>query len=297
MEKLQQAVLRTLSYADVFDYPLKPQEVWQYLIGQKVQSPEMRQKALWQTSEVLKLVKAKKEYVFLNGREKLVELREKREKWSRKKLRLAKKLVERLKLIPWVKMVGVSGSLAIANSPETDDIDILIVCSEDRLWLTRLASVLLLEALGKRRRPDDREVRDKICLNMFLDKAHLSVPEKERDLFSAHEVCQLKILWDKEGIAENFFRENRWIKKYLPNSLNLTFENKHVKPEKLFGPEYLVFGLLESVVKKLQLWYMRNRRTTEVISEGVIRFHPQDARGWVLREYGLRLRKLGLDKI
>lgn len=298
MEKLQPAVLRTLAYADIFDYPLTFEELYQFFVVHKPLSHTDFKKALSLISADSKLINADVGFFFLAGREKIVALRKKRERWSREKLKIAQKVAGWLRLIPWVRLVGVTGSLAIGNSSEADDIDILIVCSKGRLWLTRLASVLLLEALGKRRRPSDREVRDKICLNMFLDEAHLSVPEKERDLFSAHEVCQLKILWDKEGIAEKFFRENRWVKKYLPNSLNITLNTKNLRQRgKVVSIQYLVFSYLENIVKRFQLWYMEKRRTTEVISDGIIRFHPQDARGWVLREYGLRLQKLGLDKI
>lgn len=51
---------------------------------------------------------------------------------------------------------------------------------------------------------------------------------------------------------------------------------------------------LEALSKRLQLEYMASRRTTEVIEPGRIRFHPQDARKWVLSRYQLRLEKLGL---
>ncbi|TSC53191.1 MAG: hypothetical protein LiPW16_466, partial [Microgenomates group bacterium LiPW_16] len=42
-----------------------------------------------------------------------------------------------------------------------------------------------------------------------------------------------------------------------------------------------IFAKLEALAYWVQLKYMNPRRTTEVISEGIIRFHPQDARKWV----------------
>ena len=53
-----------------------------------------------------------------------------------------------------------------------------------------------------------------------------------------------------------------------------------------------IFSQLETLAKKAQLRYMEPKRTTEIIELGRIRFHPQDARNWVLREYKKRLRKL-----
>ena len=56
-----------------------------------------------------------------------------------------------------------------------------------------------------------------------------------------------------------------------------------------------IFTKLEALARWLQLKYMESRRTTEVVETGRIRFHPQDARGWVLKEYQNRLKKLRLD--
>lgn len=55
-----------------------------------------------------------------------------------------------------------------------------------------------------------------------------------------------------------------------------------------------ILAKLEALARWAQLKYMAPRRTTEVIEFGRIRFHPQDAREWVLQEYQRRLKKLHL---
>jgi hypothetical protein len=52
---------------------------------------------------------------------------------------------------------------------------------------------------------------------MFLDEDHLEIPEKEQDLFSAHEVCQLKPIWSKDNVYQEFITQNQWYQKFLPN--------------------------------------------------------------------------------
>jgi hypothetical protein len=52
---------------------------------------------------------------------------------------------------------------------------------------------------------------------------------------------------------------------------------------------------LEALARWAQLKYMSPRRTTEVIEPGRIRFHPQDARQWVLKAYQKRLKKLKIN--
>jgi len=55
-----------------------------------------------------------------------------------------------------------------------------------------------------------------------------------------------------------------------------------------------IFAQLEVLARWAQLKYMAKKRTTEVVEEGRLRFHPQDARNWVLPEYKKRLKKLGI---
>ena len=203
----KKAILRTLAYADVFDYPLKENEIFRFLISNfQKELPTL-------SPEVSK----KEGFYFLKGRKGIVVTRKKRERWSREKLKIAKRVAGWLKLIPTIRMVAVTGALAMNNSEKEDDIDLLIVTSKNRLWLTRLLTVFLVELVSHRRRPQDKNVKDKICLNMFLDEKHLAVPKKEQDLFSAHEACQLKLLWDKNGIYQKFLKANLWARKFLPN--------------------------------------------------------------------------------
>lgn len=55
-----------------------------------------------------------------------------------------------------------------------------------------------------------------------------------------------------------------------------------------------ILAQLEALTRWAQLKYMQPRRTTEVVESGRIRFHPQDARNWVLEEYQTRLERLHL---
>ena len=220
--ELKKAILSTLAYADIFDYPLRENEIYRFLIS-NFQFPIAKQQAPLISNFQKKLsalsgvISKKNGFYCLRGREKIISIRKKREGWSKEKLKIAKRVAGWLKLIPSIKMVAVTGALAMMNSDKKDDIDLLIITSKNRLWLTRFLTVILVELIAKRRHPADKEVKDKICLNMFLDEGHLKVPEKEQDLFSAHEVCQLKVLWDKNGIYQKFLKENQWVKQFLAN--------------------------------------------------------------------------------
>lgn len=307
--KMKKAILRTLAYADIFDYPLKKEEIWQFLLS------DVRYRLLDISKTLLKRIPQifqKEGLYFLKGREKIVDTRKKRERWSEEKLKLARRTTNWLKLIPTIKMVAVTGALAMGNSDIKDDIDLLIVTSKNRLWLTRLLTVFLVELVAKRRHPGDlparpaggpagrqgKNVKDKICLNMFSDEDHLRVPKKEQNLFSAHEVCQLKPLWSRDWVYERFLGDNLWVRKYLPNGMGTEkLKNGRTKKQKSFSvSQFLSFlvDLLERFTYRLQLAYMESHKTTEITEPGRIRFHPQDARVWVLKEYKKRLKILHL---
>lgn len=296
------AILKTLIYADLFDYPLTEEEIWKRVI--KVKSPQhqsvwgRRQTEVKSTIKNLKLIQEKDGLYFLKEREKIVALRQRRKKWSEEKLKIAKKIASFLRFIPTIKLIGITGALAIDNVKEDDDIDLFVVTSQGLLWTTRFLATFLTEVTGRRRHPGETNVADKICLNMFVDEDHLSVPSFERDLFSAHEVVQMKPLYDKGDTYQKFLQANLWVKDYLPNAydsikyqvLSIKYENKSL----LHCYITTLLNLAEIFLKKFQLWYMKKRRTTEVIADGIIRFHPQDARKWVLKKYNQRLSDLGL---
>ena len=212
MNKIQTAILRTLAYADVFAYPLTLKELHRFLISQKTDSQSLKE-----TLKTLKKISSKGDYFFLKNKEKNVYLRRKRKKWSQGKCLLARKVASCLRLIPWIKMVAVTGNLAMDNAEQDDDVDLLIITAKKRLWLTRLLTNFLVEIVANRRRPGDKEVKDKICLNMFLDENHLKIPVKEQNLFTAHEVCQLKPIWAKNQLYQRFIQENLWCQNFLSN--------------------------------------------------------------------------------
>lgn len=275
-------------YADVFNYPLKKEEREKWQIKFRSWKLETRS---------LKLpFKIKDGYYCLCGREHLIKLRQQRQKYSQEKLFLAQKVSHILKFIPFVKLIAVTGALAVENSPQNDDIDLLIITKKNRVWLTRLLSIIFLEILGKRRRPKDKIIKDKICLNMFLDENNLEVPQKERNLYVGHEVAQIRPLFNKDYTYEKFLLNNKWVKEYLPNIIDTrilgyydTRCNK--KAHNILISQYRnIIDILELLAYKLQYFYMKKRLTRETVEKGRIMFHPRDTSQWVLKEFDKRVK-------
>jgi hypothetical protein len=215
MKPLPRAIYKTLAYADVFAYPLLAEEVWRFLISPSLVGFSQVQKELQSMAQRRKLIASQGGYYFLKGREKNVFLRKKRERLSQEKMKRAKRISRKLKLIPTIKMLALTGALAMKNAEEEDDLDFLVVAAKNRLWITRGIVVVFLSLLGLYRRPG--KIKNQICPNMFLAEDCLALPPNEQDLFTAHEVCQAKPLWEKEGTYFKFLEQNQWVKRFLPN--------------------------------------------------------------------------------
>lgn len=282
----EKAILSTLCYADVFGYPLTERELWRYHIGKQTTLEKFRtnlDKLVRQN-----LIVQNKGYFELKKRISLVALRTKRARVAVGKMKVAMSSARLLSHIPSVWLVGVSGALAVANAPLQDDIDLFIITAPHTLWITRLLCTLLLDVLKLRRKPGEREVENKICLNMFLDASRLPLPRHERDLYTAHEVVQLKPIINKEHIHEQFLAANGWVKTFLSHAVKTSLVKITARNNK---PAWLL-EQFEQVSKKLQLWYMRRHRTSEVIGKDLLRFHPNDARRWVLIAYEEKVRQV-----
>ncbi|MBI3283066.1 hypothetical protein HYZ70_03255 [Candidatus Curtissbacteria bacterium] len=300
---LDKAILATLAYHDIFDYPLKKEEIASLLVGKKTSAKAVSVKI--KHLENLRKIKQKGEFFFLKGRENLYNIRRVRQKYSNGKLKRAILYSKLLTPIPTIKLVAVSGALAMGNSHKSDDIDLVIITQKNTIWTTRFLANLILFPF-KRKPPQlpttnyKRQTNNKACLNLFLDESDLKI--RDQNLYTAHEIAQMKPLMDRGETYSRFIKANQWILKYLPNWQTILSPVISVPPSVIpaklvLGPDrgagiQLHLSILEKFLKKFQLTYMKPRITTERIGEHQLFFHPQDTREWVLAEYQKRLKKL-----
>ncbi len=203
--------------------------------------------------------------------------------------------IKLLSLFPQIKLVGLSGSVAMMNAKEVDDIDLFIITAKNRLFTGRLISLLLAAILGIRRKFADKSVTfhvsrftNKVCLNLFFDEKDLSVPQFKHSLYVAHEVLQMKPIINKDRTYEKFLEANKWVKKFFPNTLILDSKVKRQKAKLqfkiknlvflkiIFNFSLLIFNLIELLLKKIQLLLINRRKTKEIIMPTQLWFHPDD---------------------
>jgi predicted nucleotidyltransferase len=265
----------SLLYHDIFDYPLTASELNKWKAGRISEG----------VREAVKKVKVEEKdgLYFLKGKEKSITKRESHEKASIKKLKIARDSSEVLSRIPTIKLVAVTGALAMNNVDKEEDVDLLIIVKKGTLWTTRLFVLLLLDVLRiPRRRYGDKDQKDKLCLNIWLDEGDLVW--RAKNLFTAHEIAQVKPLINKKQTYEKFVYKNRWIKNYWPKAVRIKYQvagSKEHGEKRKEHPLHTTFYFLlatifEPLARELQYLYMKPKMTREVVTPTRALFHPVD---------------------
>jgi len=254
------AVDKTILYSKYFAFPLFPEETHFWLIS----------------DQVISFKKLKNHLPNITSKDK--KYRQKLTKDSEKKELLSHKLIDIIKYVPGITLVALTGSVAIKNAKPNDDIDLLIITKPNQLWITRPVFLLLISLFFSRRHPGDnpKEIRpSSFCPNLWLDTSDLSVPNSRRNIYTAHEVLQIKPIYDRQGTYQKFLTANSWCSKYLANayqdlrSKSTPKSNKKSLASCLFAPlNYLFYSL--------QLLYMYPKKTSEQVTLHSAYFHKTD---------------------
>jgi hypothetical protein len=226
---LEPAILQAVAYADVFDFPLRPEEIHRYLAGVAASCKSVRE-ALRPGAALAGQLGRQDEFITLLGREALVDTRRRRAEVAARMWTRALDYGQQISRLPFVRMVAVTGALAMDNVEPGADIDYLIVTASGRLWLCR-ALVILIVRLAARR-------GDTVCPNFFLSERALLL--KHRDFYTAHELAQMVPLagletYDRMRLA------NLWTHDFLPNAADApdrdlpTFRSSRLPPAKQAG--------------------------------------------------------------
>lgn len=218
-ENLHAAVLYTLAYSDIFDFPLTLDEIHRYLIGRAASSTEVA--AVLSTSELQGQLASDDKFYALAGREYLFALRRKRAALAAELWPQALRFGRLIGSLPFVRMVALTGALVSANVEPGADFDYLIVTKPGWLWLNR-AMVLALNKLTKA-----LGLRAELCPNYLITQNVLRL--QDEDLFTAQELTRMVPISGFDVYA-NMRAQNRWTEGLLPNATGAPRglgENKH----------------------------------------------------------------------
>lgn len=194
------------------------------------------------------------------------------------KMTQASPLLTFCRWLPWVRGVAVTGSLSVFDPKKpTDDVDFMIVCAPNRLWLTRPLLVWFSQLFG-RRRTWKKEEPNSWCFNLWLEESALKVRSADRNYYLAHEVCQAWWLISKNDVGARFLAVNSWASVWLPRLFQISlFRTRGVQSDLdvvcMPWPFSTILDWGNHWAYTLQRHYMRPHQTTEKVSKRKAAFH------------------------
>jgi len=324
MTDLEKSILATLVYYNVLGRPMTGWEVFKYLIRPEPRSCLSSKTSLNQILDVLenspelaKLISQKNGFYFLTGNERIIKQRIERQKIADQKWKKTKQMVKLLQLIPFIRLVVVSGSLAMDNPKKESDIDLLIITRAGRIWTCRGITTLFIHLLGQRRH--GCLTKDRFCLNHYLTDQSLKIPLAS--LYNAQTYAHLVPTWEYHSrfgsntlkLYNQFQKANQWLKDYLffypqsqqgysrqiKSNQSLSFSRRLRE----FILDKKIGDALEFILRKVQarrisqdpLTYRSGGRV--VFNDEQLEFHPDSPEKGILEKYNQKIKELGLAEM
>ena len=261
MKKIKQNILKTLSYFDIFNYPLTNEEVRRFLphkCNQLVVNEILYQ--LIRENIVYKL----DNFYSLQNQPKLAEIRNAGNKHAIKLLKIARTAAKILSWFPFVESVAVSGSLSKNFADEKADIDFFIITSANRLWIARTCMHIFKKFTFLIRK------QNWFCMNYYIDETQMEIGEK--NIFTAMEIVTLMPM---HGINcfRKFIEANSWTKKYFAEQ-NI-FLSGEKKTKKIFLKRLFEKLFRQRFADGLENWLMNltDKRWKKKLHSGKLNDH------------------------
>jgi hypothetical protein len=276
------AVLRSVIYASLFDYPLTLAQLESSLIGVRADAAAIES---WcRESDLLQAALEQRDGLYFPaGRSDLVRTRSRREAVSRQLLDRDRRILSFVAGMPFVRMVALSGSLAHLNAEGSADLDLFVITTPHRVWSVTVATLVLSKMLGWRKH---------VCMNYVVSENAMSI--EPADLFSANQIIHLRPIVGHH-VFDRFVKSNPFVRDFYPN-----FELAPIGPKpqaarlKPALERLLSLGtaqLAERIARMLYGWHLRRRaarwqsRDQVRLEAQCVKLHTSSHRATTLRKF------------
>jgi hypothetical protein len=287
MEPIEAAIMRTILYADVFHFPLSLTEIHRFLIHDEGTPLALVEEKL---ENCRHLLYEDAGYYCLKNRQEILITRQERERHSLALWQSAFRYGRWFAAIPFVRMVALTGALAVRNPASLrDDFDYMLVTKSGRVWTARLLAVVLVRVV--------RLMGRELCPNYVLAEEQLL--QARQDIFIAHELAQMQPI---HGLAlyQQMLDINGWAKDYLPNIEAYKNRQGSVSPIKRIL-EWILAGRFGDWLENWEFSRKAEKFSAEIddhssaqIDENQAKGHFKDNGHPILEQYHARLREYGL---
>lgn len=154
--------------------------------------------------------------------------------------------------IPMVKLLGISGSLSMQDADKDGDIDIFLVTKDQTLWITRFIVLVITRLL----RLMHIHPAAKLCWNLIQEENSLALPPSKRNEYAAHEILQMKPLFNRARTYEIFLCKNQWVTEIFPNvHLNCTDINQNYRS----SDKSIITNALNRLFRYFQMYWLNKK--------------------------------------
>ncbi len=294
---LEQSIFKTVAFFSLFEYPLTAFQIWKWLVKPGVAYALEDVQSALATSDWLKArLTCQDGFFVLTGQERMIATRHQRFLDATRKFKRLRRVGRYLAFLPMVKILAVCNSLAWMNTKVESDIDLFLLTKPGRVWTTRFFAVLPLKLLGLRPK---RGAVDPVCLSFFASTEAADLRPlrlRKDDLYLAQWVRSLVPIADRQAFA-GFTRVNDWASGIFPNSFAV--RPAHPRRFRLTSKRRDLARIVEPFFRRLQrsrlpqeLRALANRDTRVVVSDTMLKFHPNDRR----QEFCDKLEALCLER-
>lgn len=193
--------LKTILYFSIFRYPLRLDEIHGYTNNESITDTFNELQNLIQ-NQILENVDGY--YIYANDKDSIAK-RLNGNLHAKKALLIAEKKAKFITKFPYVKAVGISGSLSKGYFDKESDIDFFVITAPNKLWICRTLLILYKKVFLL-------NSRKYFCVNYFISENQLEIEEKNR--FTATELKTLIPLQGKVTFEE-FYNSNKWVNSYF----------------------------------------------------------------------------------
>ena len=306
LNQLEEAILKTIAFFDMFDYPLTGYEIWRYLQLKRALGDV--QQCLSVPGELSSQLEKAQGIYFLPGRKEIIKIRLARYSYAERKFRRARWVVRIFKFIPWIKMIAISNLIGSNNLKDDRDIDLFVITEAKRIWMSRFFCAGIMKLLNMR--PTEDCVRDKICLSFYISEENLNIQKfklqlekNQDDIYFNYWLIGLAPVYDRDKTYSKFMHENNWVHFRVPNWLPAKISNYRIIKEDKFGVYRdmvdMLIGGLEGKVKKIQLKIvpdrlkkLMNKDTRVVINDQVLKLYFRDRRQQYANQHSAAVKSL-----
>lgn len=294
MRPIECGILRTVLYADVFQYALSAEEIHYYLLYNRPVPLADVQDTL-ATSDYLRTVLAiEADYIALCTQPGNIAQRREREALTQQLWPTAQRYGRWLANLPFVRMVALTGALAMHNpAGPHDDYDYLLLTQPGRVWLARAFAVLLVRLVRLR--------GHEICPNYVLASDDLL--QTRQDVYMAHEMVQMIPLYGLP-LYEAMQCANDWAQDYMPNAIAQHKPRKQPQQHLKRALEWVLQGRMGNALERWEQTRKLRKFAAQVqtatpsdarLDAGAVKGHFADHGSPILTAYRQRLHAYGLD--